>query len=293
VAAIRAIVADLMTRIRRKNLNQPDDARHFPFLSGTLVRIGPLEIGRARLEPGWRWSMSIKPAVGTGWCEAHHLHLLLAGRFGVVMDDGERAEFVPGDVFDLPPGHDAWVVGDDVVDLVDIGGNAGNFGLPAAPGRRVATIMMTDIVGSTAIAERQGDRAWHQTLADHNRLVRAQLARFGGREVDTTGDGFLTTFDSAVSAIRCGGAICAAVRDTGLQVRVGIHTGEVEVQADDVAGLAVHAAARVMALAGASEVLVSSITRSLADASGLELVPRGAHVLKGFSSPIEVFALAE
>jgi class 3 adenylate cyclase len=280
-----------MTRIRRKNLDRPDDARQFPHLSGAVVRIGPLEIGRARLEPGWRWSTSIKPAVGTAWCEAHHLHLLLAGRFGVAMDDGEHAEFARGDVFDVPPGHDAWVVGDEVVDLIDIGGTAGSFGLPAAPGRLVTTILMTDIVGSTAIAEHQGDRAWHQTLADHNRLVRAQLARFRGREVNTTGDGFLATFDSAVSAIRCGGAICEAVRDTGVEVRVGIHTGEVDVRADDVAGLAVHAAARVMALAGASEVFVSSITRSLVEASGLELVPRGAHVLKGFSSPIEVFVL--
>jgi class 3 adenylate cyclase len=281
-----------MTRIRRKNLDRPDEGRQFPYLSGALVRIGPLEIGRARLEPGWRWSTSIKPAVGTAWCQAHHLHLLLAGRFGAAMDDGERAEFVPGDVFDLPPGHDAWVVGDDVVELIDVGGNAWNFGLPVAPGHQVTTILMTDIVGSTATAERQGDRAWHQTLADHNRLVRAQLARFRGREVDTTGDGFLATFDSAVSAIRCGGAISEAVRDTGVEVRVGIHTGEIEVQGDDIAGLAVHAAARVMALAGASEVLVSSVTRSLAEASGIELLPRGAHVLKGFSSPMEVFALA-
>jgi class 3 adenylate cyclase len=280
-----------MTRIRRKSLDRPDESRQFPHVSGALVRIGPLAIGRARLEPGWRWSTSIKPAVGTTWCGIRHLHVLIAGRFGIEMDDGERAEFMPGDVFDLPPGHDAWVIGDEAVDLMDIGGNVGDFGLAAAPGRVVATILMTDIVGSTAIAERQGDRAWQQTLTDHNRVVRAQLARFRGREVDTTGDGFLATFESAVAAIRCGGAIRQAVRDAGVEVRVGIHTGEIEVQADDVAGLAVHATARVMALAGASEVLVSSVTRTLAEGSGLQLVERGAHVLKGFSSPIEVFAL--
>ena len=163
------------------------------------------------------------------------------------MDDGEEVEFGPLDVGDIPPGHDAWVVGDEPVHILDFAGSSDAIGMPREHERIVTTLLMTDIVDSTRTASRLGDAAWKQLLSDHNRLVRAQLVRFGGSEVNTTGDGFLATFRSAVAGLRCAAAILEALRETGIEVRIGVHTGEVEMMGNDVGGVAVHAAARIMA----------------------------------------------
>ena len=176
---------------------------------------------------------------------------------------------------DIPPGHDAWVVGDEPAVLLDFAGSIDASALPREHERMVTTLLMTDIVDSTLTASRLGDAAWKQLLSDHNRLVRAQLLRFGGSEVNTTGDGFLATFRSAVAGLRCAAAILDALRETGLEVRIGVHTGEVEPMGSDIGGVAVHAAARIMALAGPSEVFASSVTVGLADGSGLAFEARG------------------
>ena len=229
--------------------------------------------------------------MGTDVCEAHHLHVLLAGRFAAQMEGDEPQEFAAGDVFDLPPGHDAWVVGPEPVVLLDISGNVAEFGQPAATSRAVMTLLMTDIVNSTPTAARIGDAAWRQKLADHNRLVRSQIGRFRGREIDTTGDGFLVAFDSAAAALETAQAIRDAVREVGLEVRIGVHTGEVELTAGDLRGIAVHTAARVMAAAGPSQILVTGVTRALAEGSGIAATERGRHELKGIPSPVELYSI--
>lgn len=256
-----------------------------------MVRLGPLVIGRATFEPGWRWLIDVKPIVGTAWCQSHHMHVLLIGSIGVEMEDGERAEFSAGDVFELPPGHDAWVVGNEPATLLDVAGNAGDYGVPSSTQRLVATMLMTDIVGSTATAARLGDAAWRQVLESHNRVVRRELGRFRGREVDTTGDGFLAMFDSAAAALQCGVAIRDGLKDQALDVRIGIHTGEVETVDGDVRGIAVHVAARIMAAAGPSEILTSGVTRAITDGGGFEFEDRGRHELKGLPGAVELFAL--
>ena len=275
--------------IERRSFREPDLARTFPHGSGVVARVGALAVGRAELEPGWRWSNDLRPAVGTPSCPSHHLHVLLSGRFAVQMDGADAEEFAPGDVFDVPPGHDAWVVGDEPVVLLDLSGNVSDFGLPTAHGRVLATILMTDIVSSTPLAERLGDAGWKQLLARHDRVVRVALERFRGREIDTTGDGFLVTFDSAVGAVRAARDIAAATRAAGVEVRIGVHTGEIEVFPDDARGLAIHVAARVMAEAASSEVLVSAVTRALVDDPALTFEPVGARTLKGLAQPVELF----
>jgi len=207
------------------------------------------------------------------------------------MDDGEEIEFEPNDVFDVPPGHDAWVVGDEPAVLLDVAGNIAAFGVSQEHDRVVTTLLMSDIVESTLLASRIGDQAWKQVLAEHNRVVRMQLDRFRGNEVNTTGDGFLAMFSSAVGALRCATAIREAVRDVGVEVRIGVHTGEVEVLPAGIGGIAVHTAARVMALAGTSEVLVSSVTLGMADGSGLVFAEHGSHLFKGLERPVEVHRL--
>jgi class 3 adenylate cyclase/pimeloyl-ACP methyl ester carboxylesterase len=159
------------------------------------------------------------------------------------------------------------------------------------PDRTLSTVLFTDIVGSTTTADRVGDREWRNILDSHHTAVRASLGRFGGTEIDTAGDGFLATFDGPARAVRCACDIRDAVRELGLEVRAGLHTGEVERRPDSVAGLAVHVGARVAALAAASEVLVTSVVRALVLGSGLSFADRGVHSLKGVPDTWQLFAV--
>jgi class 3 adenylate cyclase len=161
-----------------------------------------------------------------------------------------------------------------------------------ADDRVLATLLFTDIVDSTRRAAEMGDRDWHALLDAHDAVVRAQLARFRGREVNTSGDGFLAMFDGPQRAIRCAMAIRDAVQALGIEVRAGLHTGECEVRGDDIGGIAVHIGARVSALAGPNDVLVSSTLRDLVIGSGLTFEDRGIHELKGVPGEWHLFAVA-
>ena len=158
--------------------------------------------------------------------------------------------------------------------------------------RVLATVLFTDIVDSTRRAAELGDRDWRALLDAHDAVVRSQLSRFRGREVNTSGDGFLAMFDGPQRAIRCAMAIRDAVQALGIQVRAGLHTGECEVRGDDIGGIAVHIGARVGALAGPNDVLVSSTLRDLVIGSGLEFEDRGAHELKGVPGEWRLFEVA-
>jgi class 3 adenylate cyclase len=158
--------------------------------------------------------------------------------------------------------------------------------------RVLATVLFTDIVDSTRMAADIGDSNWRALLDAHDAVVRSQLARFRGREVNTSGDGFLATFDGPQRAIRCAMAIRDAVQPLGIEVRAGLHTGEIELRGDDIGGIAVHIGARVSALAGANDVLVSSTLRDLVIGSGLEFDDRGTRRLKGVPGDWHLFAVA-
>ena len=166
----------------------------------------------------------------------------------------------------------------------------GNRPLPRAE-RVLAAILFTDIVGSTERAGTMGDRPWKELLERHHGIVRAQLARFGGQEIDTAGDGFLATFDSPLRAIEAARRICAAVPSLGLEVRAGVHVGEIELVAGNVRGIAVHIGARIAAMAGPGEVLVSSTAKDLVTGSGLQFENRGSHTLKGVPDEWRIFAV--
>ncbi len=161
-----------------------------------------------------------------------------------------------------------------------------------ADDRVLATVLFTDIVDSTRRAAEMGDRDWHALLDAHDAIVRSQLARFRGREVNTSGDGFLAMFDGPQRGIRCAIAIRGAVQALDIQVRAGLHTGECEVRGEDIGGIGVHIGARVSALAGPNEVLVSSTLRDLVIGSGLEFEDRGVHELKGVPGEWRLFAVA-
>jgi class 3 adenylate cyclase len=159
------------------------------------------------------------------------------------------------------------------------------------PDRILATVLFTDIVGSTERAAALGDRRWRELLELHNRLVRGQLERFRGREVDTAGDGFLATFDGPARAIRCAIACRDELAQAGIQVKAGLHTGECELVGDKVRGISVHIGARVASLAAPGEVLVSSTVKDLVAGSGLEFEERGTHQLRGVPGEWRLFAV--
>jgi class 3 adenylate cyclase len=161
-----------------------------------------------------------------------------------------------------------------------------------ADDRVLATVLFTDIVDSTRRASEMGDRDWRALLDAHDAVVRSQLSRFRGREVNTSGDGFLAMFDGPQRAIRCAMAIRDAVQALGIQVRAGLHTGECEVRGEDIGGIGVHIGARVSALAGPNDVLVSSTLRDLVIGSGIEFEERGTHELKGVPGEWHLFAVA-
>jgi class 3 adenylate cyclase len=161
-----------------------------------------------------------------------------------------------------------------------------------APERVLATVLFTDIVDSTRLATELGDRRWRELLTEHQALVRDRLQRFEGREIKTTGDGFLAVFDGPTRAAQCARAIASDMPALGIEVRAGLHTGEVELIGDDVGGIAVHVAARIAALAGAREVLASRTVRDLAVGSGVAFEPAGSHTLKGVPEEWEIYIVA-
>jgi class 3 adenylate cyclase len=281
-----------MPRLQRKSFANPDQVRRFENGRLDLVGLDETTVGRFIFDPGWRWSQDVAPIVGTRSCQNRHVGYVMSGTLHVIMDEGTELEVRAGDAYEIPPGHDAWVVGDESWESVEFT-SARVFGeSPDDTGERVlATVLFTDIVGSTAMLEQQGDAVWRRLVLEHNDRIRAQIDRFRGRELNNTGDGFLVVFDGAARAVRAAAGMVDAMDGFGLEIRVGLHTGEVELVGGQARGVAVHAAARVTALAGPSEILVSATTRDLLDGSGLSFEDRGAHELKGLTGPRGIFAL--
>jgi class 3 adenylate cyclase len=203
----------------------------------------------------------------------------------------DLAERIPGARYIELEGTDHWWWVGDAGEVV---GHIEEFltGARHAPAseRVLTTVLFTDIVGSTTLAARLGDRAWRETLQGHDRSVREEVARFRGRVVKAIGDGYLSTFDGPARAVDCAKAIARVAREAGLEIRAGLHTGECELMGEDVGGMAVHIASRVSSTAGPGEVLVSSTVKDLVVGSHLSFEDRGVHELKGVPGDWHLFA---
>jgi class 3 adenylate cyclase len=273
-----------------------------------LDYLGPSSAGDARLrrwlgraerlmcsadEIVWRtqaqWQIDLRPALSSVQAPT-----LVVYRQGAVVADQARyvAEHIKGAKQVELAGADHLFFAGDSMAIVDAMEQFLTGGLGTHDNERVlATVLFTDIVGSTDMAARLGDRRWKELLATHDTLVRTELDRFRGRFVKSTGDGMLATFDGPGRAIRCACAIGDSVSAVGLEVRAGLHTGEIELRGDDVAGMAVHVGARVSALASVGEVLVSSTVKDLVAGSGIAFEDRGERDLKGVPGAWRVFAV--
>jgi class 3 adenylate cyclase/quercetin dioxygenase-like cupin family protein len=279
-------------QLRRKRFDRPDEVRTVEKARIDLVELGELAIGRAVFEPGWRWSTHVKPIVGTESCQVHHIGYVVSGHLHIEMTDGASMEVKGGDAFEIPPGHDAWVIGDEPWVSIDWAGRRLFAKSPREISDRIfATVVFTDLSGSTKTLNQLGDARWRLLLAEHNQAVRTEIERFGGREVKTTGDGFLVLFDSPARAVRGAAAMIDASTDQGLTARAGIHAGEVELQGDEVRGIAVHTAARILGVSQPGEILVSTTVRDLLSGSGLEFADRGEFELRGLDGRRSLAAL--
>jgi class 3 adenylate cyclase len=273
-----------------RSLRSPQQVRNFPNGRIELVSHNETTIGHFVLQPGWRWSRDVAPIAGTRSCQIHHVGVVLRGRLRVESDAGEACEFAVDDVYDIPPGHDAWVMGDELFEAIEFD-SARTFAAPVDGDRVLAAVLVTDIIDSTLQLKRLGDSAWRELLLEHNHQVRRELNDFRGREVQTTGDGFLAVFDGPARAVRCARSIGVSVAHLGIAIRAGVHTGEVELVGGNVRGLAVHEAARVASVAGPGEVFISTGTKYLLGGCNLVFESAGTYELKGLDGKHELFRL--
>lgn len=272
----------------KKSFDHPDEHLDLPGIVADVVDIADATISRVVYQPGTHC-----PQVGyegNPVCNAHHTGYVIAGRLHVEMTDGSVIEVGSGEVFDIPAGHDGWATGDEPLHAVSWSGSR-TWLSEGSRERVLVTLLLTDIVGSTEAAVAMGDQDWSETLAGHNRGVRNILDRFRGREVATTGDGFLAVFDGAGRAIEAAVAIRDRAKTDGLSIRSGVHTGEVEMVGDDLRGVTVHEVARISAAADPDEILVSETSRLLAPGLTLGFEQRGPFALKGLNGDWTLYAV--
>jgi class 3 adenylate cyclase len=282
-----------MARPQKKSFDAPDESFQVDGLTASIVQVGESSISLNVFEPGAHCALGGRKLVGNRRaeqsCQAHHNGVVLAGLLRVEMDDGSTLDMGPNDVFEIPPGHDGWVVSEEPLRAINWSGVRTWLPDPEVGERVLVTLVITDIVGSTELATQMGDQAWRELLARHNREVRDQLDRYRGREVNTTGDGFVAVFDGAARAITAAVGIRSVAAALGLEIRIGVHTGEVEIVGDDVRGAAVHEAARIASEGSAGQIVVSSTTYQLAMGTGISFEYLGERQLKGFTDPRGIY----
>lgn len=275
-----------------RSFDEADEVIVLPGLRSDVVSVGALGVARTVHQPGWRWSDDVRPSVGTAWCETRHVGYCLRGRAGVELEDGSSFEIGAGDVFDIPPRHDGWVVGDEPYETIEwLGARSWLAQHSTLHERVLATLVFTDIVASTAAAHRLGESAWGDLLASYENGMRDVIGTYRGRIVKFTGDGLLAVFDGTSRALRGAVAMRTAADDLGLATRTAVHTGEIELAGDDVHGLVVHETARMLGVASEGEILVSSATRALAEGAGMTFEDRGVYDLRDLTGLRNLFAL--
>jgi hypothetical protein len=281
------------TGLQRRNFTSPDHSLNLPGIDADVIEIGDYTVARVVQAPGWVWSRDMGPTIGSERCESHHIGLVVSGRWGAVMRDGTTMEFGPDDVFDVSPGHDGYTIGDEPCVLYEWSG-VRSFIRPYAvfQDRVLASLMFTDLVGSTEAVAAMGDPAWRDALRPappRGARRTGALSRPGGDDHGRRTAGVVRR-TGAGHPLRSRNPRCRARPRDAHPSRV--HVGEVELAGGNVRGVAVHEAARIMAAAPADEVMVSEIVRALTEGSGIAFEDRGERVLKGLDGARRLFAYA-
>jgi class 3 adenylate cyclase len=280
--------------VYHRNFDEPDEVIELEQLISKVLTLGGMSLALDTHQPGWHWKKHVRPVVGTDWCESRHIGYAVSGRMAIEMRDGTKLEARGGDAVDIPPGHDAWVVGDETCVMVTwMGGTTWLAPLRTLKDRVLVTLLYTDIVDSTGTALRLGDQRWLDLLAAHNQRTSDAIDRYRGRLIKFTGDGALALFDGAVRAVKCALACHRDAAELGLTIRAGVHTGEVEVADEQVQGLAIHEAQRIMAHADSGEVLVSATTMVLARDPNLKFENRGEVRLRGLDELTGLYRVSQ
>jgi len=275
-----------------RSFSSPDELIELGPVRSEITVFGGLTVSHDTHQPGWRWSTHVKPIVKTDSCQVRHIGLVLKGTMHVALDDGTHFEAGPLDLIEIPPGHDAWVVGDEPLETLAWGGGKTWLAPLSILGERVVTtLLLSDIVDSTGTARRVGDRSWSDLLGEHQFRTREVVEEYRGRVIDFTGDGVLAIFDGAARAIRCAVALRHAAEDLGLMIRSAVHTGEVEIAEESIHGVAIHETSRIIGLANPQEILISDTTASLARDTGAEFEDRGEHELRGLPGLRRIYAV--
>ena len=276
-----------------RSFDEPDEVIQLETVSSEQVSIGGITVSRDTQLPGWKWSVHVRPLVGTEWCEVRHVGYMVSGRQAVLLRDGTEFVMEPGDVMDLPPGHDAGVIGDEPVVTIGWTGVKTWLGpLDSMSERVLSTLVFTDIVDSTSLALSAGDRAWSDRMATLETRTLDLVGQHRGRLVKFTGDGMLAAFDGAARAVRCASAVRMAAADLDLSIRTAVHTGEVELAENDIRGVAIHETSRMLDHAVGGEILVSAVTAGLLDDSGVALEAKGEVELRGITGPRRLYFVA-
>jgi class 3 adenylate cyclase len=272
----------------KRSFDEPDETVEFGGVLEQLISLGGLTVSRSVQPVGWDWHTHFQPLVGGTWCQAHHVGAVIAGHQAVRLMDGTELEFGPGDLYDIPPGHVGWTIGDEDSVAIEWSGMRQWVG-NARTNRVLASLLFSDIVDSTATATSLGDARWHDLLSVHYHQAQEAIDRFGGRRITTTGDGMLASFDAAAAAVECALALRQMSGSQEIDVRIGVHVGEVELAGDDIRGITVHEAARVMAAAGAGEIFATEQVRLLCQGSGLVFEDAGEFELRGVPDPWRLY----
>lgn len=280
-----------MARLQRRSFTESDDVRELPSARVDIVELDDRVVGRMTYQPGWKWSTHERLVAGTHTCQLHHVGVTLSGLLRVEMKDGVNVDLEPGDVFEIPPGHDAWVIGAEAWVAVDFEAARGLM-QTVSTDRVLTSILFTDIVDSTSKAVVYGAGRWRDIVARHNEIAERVVDRHGGRVVKTTGDGVIAVFDSSERAVGAAAQLADAVAVLDIAIRAAVHAGEVEHRSGDVRGVAVHVAARMMALAKPGDVLVSRTVHDVLESSELALEDYGEHELKGLPGSRRLYRLA-
>lgn len=277
-----------------RNFDEPDEVIEVEKVNAKVISLRGINLAHDTHQPGWRWSEHVKPLVGTEWCESRHVGYVLRGRGHIVMRDGTGFDCRPGDLMDIPPGHDAWVLGDEPWKVLSwIGGTTWLSPLQTLKERVLITLLFTDIVDSTGTAQRIGDRHWAELLNAHDQRMSDTVDRYRGQIAKLTGDGMLAVFDGAARAVRCAVACRSSAQDLGLAIRAAVHTGEIEVTGEELHGLAVHEASRLLSHARPGEILVSDLTKNFARDSQLGFEDRGELELRGVEQALQAYAVLD